>query len=82
MLTEASNQSESQLHLRQTGSVLELVTFTLAMSLIMLLGAFICNRVTSRCTIKLPPRIFNAVTHIGGVDGSSESTQQLLPENV
>ncbi|XP_077497230.1 uncharacterized protein LOC144107881 [Amblyomma americanum] len=61
-------------------ATVELVTFALALSLIMLLGMFICNRLTSRCTIKLPPRSLRE--HVVRERDSRESTLRLLPEQV
>ncbi|KAL1441074.1 hypothetical protein MTO96_008822 [Rhipicephalus appendiculatus] len=61
-------------------SAVELVTLALSMSLIMLLGTFICNQLTGRCTIKMPPR--NRHVLRGGPLDSQESTFQLLQENV
>lgn len=73
---DRSNSDEDQLHV----SAVELVTLALAMSLIMLLGSFICNQLTSRCVIKIPQRN-HRITHSGPLD-SQESTFQLLQENV
>lgn len=73
---EHPGQGEGDEH----GATVELVTFALALSLIMLLGTFICNRLTSRCTIKLPPRSFRE--HGVRERDSRESTLRLLPEHV
>ncbi|KAH6922808.1 hypothetical protein HPB50_019313 [Hyalomma asiaticum] len=63
------------------GSTVEFVTLALAVSLIMLLGIFICNRLTSRCTIKIPPPGNRRVLRGDHLE-SQESTFQLLHERV
>ncbi|KAH7974484.1 hypothetical protein HPB49_015900 [Dermacentor silvarum] len=62
------------------GGIVELVSIALALALIMLLGTFICNRLTRRCTIKIPQRSRRILR--GDQLDSQESTFQLLPENV
>lgn len=67
---------EDQLHV----SAMELVSIMLAMSLIMLLGTFICNQLTGLCAIKTPQRYHRIIR--GGPLDSQQSTLQLLQENV
>ncbi|XP_050030997.1 uncharacterized protein [Dermacentor andersoni] len=61
------------------GGVVELVSLALALALIVLLGTFICNRLTRRCTVKVPQRSRRVLR--GDRLDSQESTFQLLPEN-
>ncbi|KAG0431833.1 hypothetical protein HPB47_021404 [Ixodes persulcatus] len=78
-LVPMKNDPEAEAKEHQQANMLELVTFALAMSLIMLLATFICNRITSSCTIKLPQR--NVASRLLG-NRSGESEQRLLPESV
>ncbi|CAN8001883.1 unnamed protein product [Ixodes hexagonus] len=78
-LVRLKDDSQTDSKPRRRANLLELVTFALSMSLIVLLATFICNRLTSRCTIRLPQRTMPA-RMLGA--GSSDSTQQLLLESV
>ncbi|XP_064486377.1 uncharacterized protein LOC135398814 [Ornithodoros turicata] len=64
---------------QERSSTFEVVAFSLSVSLIMLLAVCICDRVTSRCTIKIPR--YNA-RRSQSDENFSDSTMHLLPNAV